>query len=295
MDIAVTGSTGLIGTAFVAAAERRGDRVVRVVRRRPDSNEIGWDIDAGTIDAARFNGIDAVVHLAGEALANKKWTPQQKQIIEDSRIKATGLLSTALAGLDRPPPVLLNGSAIGIYGDRGDEQLTESSGDGTGYLAELCIDWEATTAPAEDAGVRVVQLRTGLVLSAEGGALGEQLPFFKLGLGGRIGSGQQYWSWISIDDQVGGMLHLLDHDLSGPVNLTGPTPERNSDYISAVGRAVRRPTFIPTPKIALDLRLGKEAVREMLFRSQRVLPAALLASGYEFVHPTLDEALADLI
>lgn len=295
MDIAVTGSTGLIGTAFVAAAEQRGDRVVRVVRRRPDSDEIGWDIDAGTIDAAGFEGIDAVVHLAGEALANKKWTPRQKQVIEDSRIKATDLLSTALAGLDRPPAVLLNGSAIGIYGNRGDEQLTETSSSGTGYLAELCIDWEARTAAAENAGVRVVQLRTGLVLSAEGGALGEQLPFFKLGLGGRVGSGQQYWSWISINDQVGSMLHLLDHDLSGPLNLTAPTPARNAEYISAVGRAVRRPTLIPTPTIALDLRLGKEAVRAMLFASQRVLPAALLASDYQFVHPTLDEALADLL
>ncbi len=219
----------------------------------------------------------------------------QKQEIENSRIKATALLSGALAGLDRPPAALLNGSAIGIYGDRGDDELTETSAAGTAYLAQLCVDREATTAPAEQADIRVSRLRTGLVLSADGGALGEQLPFFKLGLGGRIGSGRQFWSWISIDDQVGGMLHVLDQELSGPINFTAPTPERNAAYIAAIGRALRRPTRIPTPTIALDLRLGREAVRATLFPSQRVLPTVLMESGYQFVHPTLDEAVADLL
>lgn len=295
MDIAVTGSTGLIGTAFVDAAERLGHRVVRVVRRSPNADEIGWDIDAGTVDAQGFEGIDAVVHLAGEALANKKWTPQQKQIIEDSRIKATALLSNALAGLDAPPSVLLNGGAVGVYGNRGDEQLTETSPPGDSYLARICVDWEAAAAAAVTAGIRVAHLRTGIVLSTQGGALAEQLPFFTWGLGGRIGSGKQFWSWISIHDQVDAMLHLLDSELDGPVNFTGPEPVRNSDFVKAIGQAVGRPAALPTPTLALDLKLGKEAVREMLFASQRALPQALLDDGYEFHHNTVAEALVDVL
>ncbi|MFK7916546.1 MAG: TIGR01777 family oxidoreductase [Ilumatobacter sp.] len=295
MEIAVTGSTGLIGTAFVRAAEAMGHGIVRVVRRSPGTGEIGWDIDAGSIDADGFRGLDAVVHLAGEALANKKWTPQQKRVIEDSRIKSTALLSNALSGLDSAPTVMLNGGAVGIYGNRMDERLTEKSPPGDSYLAKLCVDWEAAANSAVEAGIRVAHLRTGIVLSTQSGALAEQLPFFKAGLGGRVGNGRQFWSWISIHDQVEAMLHLLESDLSGPVNFTGPEPVRNTDYVQAIAHAVRRPAKIPTPTIALDLKLGREAVREMLFASQRAVPQALLDDGYAFRHSTIEEALDDVL
>ena len=295
MDIAVTGSSGVIGTAFSAAADSAGHRIVPVVRRAPSDGEIGWNIDAGTIDRHGFEGIDAVVHLAGEALANRRWTPQQKRIIEDSRIKATALLSTALAGLDSPPSTLLNGGAVGVYGDRADEILTERSAPGDTYLAKLCVDWEAAANPAAAAGIRVAHLRTGIVLTTAGGALAEQLPFFRWGLGGRIGSGRQFWSWISIDDQVDAMLHLLDSEVTGPVNLTAPEPVRNTDFVKAIGAALHRPVLIPTPTVALDAKLGKEAVREMLFASQRAIPQTLLDDGYLFGHSTIDEALAAVL
>jgi len=295
VDIAVTGSSGLIGSAFVEAARLRGDRIVRVVRHSPGAGEIGWDINAGTVDVDGLEGIDAVVHLAGEALANKRWTDAQKRVIEDSRIKATSILSRAIAGLDRPPSTFLNGSAVGIYGDRGIEELTEDSTTGGSYLADLCVEWEAATSPAVDAGVRVAHLRTGIVLSTAGGALAEQLPFFRFGLGGRIGSGRQYWSWISMTDQIDAMFHVLDGEQEGPVNLTSPYPVTNAAFVAAVGASLHRPSFIPTPTAALDLKLGKEAVREMLFASQRVLPAALEDSAYTFSHSTIDVALAHIL
>ncbi|MGI9606348.1 MAG: TIGR01777 family oxidoreductase, partial [Acidimicrobiales bacterium] len=205
------------------------------------------------------------------------------------------LLAGALAGLADKPKVLLSGSAIGFYGDGGDAELTEAADPGSGFLVDLVTEWEAAAAPADDAGIRTAFLRTGLVLSSEGGALAEQLPFFKLGLGGRIGSGQQFLSWITLDDQIGAILHLLEHDVSGPVNLTAPHPVRNIEFTKALGAALRRPTLIPIPRLALDLRLGKQAVDEMLMASQRIIPEVLLSTGYEFEHETIDAAMEALL
>lgn len=295
MDVAISGSTGLIGTAFVAALEKRGDRAIRIVRSDPTNGEIGWKPDAGTIDASGLEGIDAVVNLSGESLGNKRWTSSQKAELESSRIGTTALLATTLATLERKPTAYLSGSAIGIYGDRGNEALTEESEVGSTYLADLAQRWEEATAPAEAAGIRVCHLRTGVVLSPDGGAVKESLLPFKLGLGGRIGSGKQYWSWVSIDDQVGAMLHLLDHpEIRGPVNITGPNPATNAEYTKAFGDAIGRPTLIPTPTVALYIKLGKEATEEMLLASAKVLPQKLLDSGYAFRHETVDEAFTEL-
>lgn len=295
--VAITGSTGLIGSALIERLQADGHTPLRVVRSSPpDSLEsIRWDIAAGTIDAEAFRDVDAVVHLAGEGIADERWSEEQKQRIHDSRVDGTTLLATTLAELDQAPSVLISGSAIGFYGDRGDEVLTESSGPGSGFLANVCIDWEAATKPAVDAGIRVASIRTGVVLSTEGGALAEQLPFFKLGIGGRIGDGQQYLSWVSVADMVGAIVWLIDHDISGPVNLTGPTPVTNSEFTSTLGQVLNRPTFLPTPKPALWIKLGRELTEALLYSSARVEPTVLLESGYQFEHSTLEPALRALL
>lgn len=290
MKIAISGSSGLIGTALIEAITRRGDTAVRIVRSSPGPNDVLWDISAGTIDTEKLDGVDAVVHLAGEGIGEAKWSADQKKKILESRTLSTALLADALAGLDQKPSVFVSGSAMGIYGDRGDAKMTEQSDPGTGFLVDVVTAWEAAAQPAIDAGIRTAFIRTGVVLSTKGGALKEQLPFFKMGVGGKIGDGSQYWSWISIDDQVGAILHIIDGDLSGPVNLTAPNPVTNAVFTTALGRALGRPTFLPTPKFAVDLRLGKEAAEAMLFWSTRVIPAALNDSGYQFMHPTIDEA-----
>jgi uncharacterized protein (TIGR01777 family) len=295
MKIAITGSSGLIGTALCEAILQRGDDPIRIVRSNPGPNDLVWDIEAGTIDTPRLEGVDAVVHLAGEGIAEKKWTPDQKAKIIESRRLGTALIAEAVAGLSTKPEVLVSGSAIGIYGDRGDEELTEQATPGSGFLTDVVGIWEAAAQPAVDAGIRTAFIRTGIVLSADGGALKEQLPFFKLGIGGRIGDGKQYWSWISITDQVKAILHIIDSNLAGPVNLTAPNPTTNSEFTKALGQALGRPTFLPTPKFAVDLRLGKEAAREFLFFSARVVPAALADSGFVFDHPTITEAFEALL
>lgn len=281
---------------MVEALEARGDEVVALVRRPPRSGEIQWDIAAGILDPGALEGLDAVINLAGEPLANKKWSDEQKKRIEDSRIAASSLLAASIAAADAGPKVWLNGSAVGFYGDRGSDKLTEESTGGSGYLADVVQQWEEATAEAEAAGVRVVHLRTGIVLSADGGAMAEVLPFFKIGLGGRIGKGDQYWSWISINDAVGAMLHALDNEVvSGPINLTGPTPLTNAAYTKALGKALGRPTPFPTPTPALWVRLGRETTEEMLMTSLRVLPQKLLDTGYVFRHETMAEALEELL
>ncbi|NNC78900.1 MAG: TIGR01777 family protein [Acidimicrobiales bacterium] len=296
MKVAIAGSTGLLGSAMVEALEARGDEVVALVRRPPRSGEIQWDIAAGILDPGALEGLDAVINLAGEPLANKKWSDEQKKRIEDSRIAASSLLAASIAAADAGPKVWLNGSAVGFYGDRGSDKLTEESTGGSGYLADVVQQWEEATAEAEAAGVRVVHLRTGIVLSADGGAMAEVLPFFKIGLGGRIGKGDQYWSWISINDAVGAMLHALDNEVvSGPINLTGPTPLTNAAYTKALGKALGRPTPFPTPTPALWVRLGRETTEEMLMTSLRVLPQKLLDTGYVFRHETMAEALEELL
>ncbi len=295
MRVAITGSSGLIGTALRKALAERGDDVVRVVRSNPGPNDIVWDIDAGTIDTAGLEGIDAIVHLAGEGIGEKKWSDEQKAKIYDSRIDGTTLLSNALAELTNKPSVYVCGSAMGIYGDRGDEKMTEDSAPGTGFLADLTIAWEAAAKPAVDAGIRTAFIRTGIVLSAEGGALKEQLPFFKLGIGGKIGNGKQYWSWITITDHVNAMLYIIDGDLSGPVNLAGPNPSTNAEFTKALGKALGRPTFLPTPRPAVELRLGKECAKALLYDSTRVIPHVLNESDFTFEHPTIEAALAAVL
>ena len=292
MDVLVTGSHGLIGSALIPRLRADGHRVARLVRGAPEGgDDVRWDPHAGTIDAAGLEGIDAVVHLAGAGIGDKKWTDDRKQLILESRTQGTSLLANTLAGLARTPSVLLSGSAIGVYGNRGDEVLTEASAPGSGFTAEVCAAWEAATAPAEAAGIRVAHLRTGIVLSTHGGALGRMLPPFKVGIGGRMGSGKQYMSWIAIDDEVGAIRHLLTADVAGPVNLTAPNPATNAEFTAALGGALHRPTKLPTPMFPLKALYGGELVQSLLLDGQRVLPAALEASGYEFALPDLDGAL----
>lgn len=295
MKIAITGSSGLIGTALRKAIESRGDTAVRIVRRSPGADEIRWDIPGGTIEAEKLEGVDAVVHLAGEGIGEAKWTPAQKKGLTESRTKSTALLANALADLKDKPKVFVSGSAMGFYGDRGSDWLPETAERGIGFLPDLVEEWEAEAQPAVNAGIRTVYLRTSVVLSPDGGALKEQLPFFKLGIGGKFGDGSQYWSWVSIDDQVRAILHIIDGDLSGPVNVASPNPVTNAEFTKALGSALGRPTLLPTPRFAVELRLGKEAAEAMLYWSTRLEPKALVDSGFEFEHPTIDRAFQALL
>ncbi|MDQ6927473.1 MAG: TIGR01777 family oxidoreductase [Actinomycetota bacterium] len=278
MRVAITGSHGLIGTALIEALEADGDEITRLPR---------GDVNAGTLE-----GQDAVVNLAGAGIGDHRWTDEYKAKVLASRVKGTTTLARALAGLARPPQVLASGSAVGYYGDRGDAELTEASGPGSGFLSEVVQQWETAAAPATDAGIRVVNLRSGVVLTRRGGALKKQLLPFKLGLGGRLGGGKQYLSWISLDDEVGAIRHVLTNEsVRGPVNLSAPTPVTNAEFTKTLGATLRRPAVIPVPTLALDLLFGRQMVREMLLSGQRVLPAVLQAHGYEFRHPVLADAL----
>ncbi|HKN40770.1 MAG TPA: TIGR01777 family oxidoreductase [Acidimicrobiia bacterium] len=292
MDVVVTGASGLIGSALMPGLERAGHRMIPMGRGQASGDALHWDPERGAIDAGGLEGVGAVVNLAGEGIGNKRWNDEQKARIKDSRIRGTTLLAETLAKLDRRPKVFLSASAVGIYGDRGDEVLTESSRAGGGFLAEVCVAWEAAAAPAKEAGIRVSHLRSGIVLSARGGALPKMLTPFKLGLGGRLGSGSQWMSWISIDDEVGAIVHLLgDAAPAGPVNLPAPNPATNADFTKELGHTLRRPAVLPVPKLGLELLLGGEMAQEMLLGGQRVLPTRLLDSGYTFAHPELPDAL----
>ncbi|MFN0091909.1 MAG: TIGR01777 family oxidoreductase [Acidimicrobiales bacterium] len=296
MQIAITGSSGFIGGALVTELTRLGHRPIRVVRSgggdRAEGERIEWDIAQGRIDAAAFEGLDAVVHLAGAPIA-KRWTPAHRAEILDSRVKGTTLLAGALSGLDRPPATLLSGSAIGFYGERGDELLTEASPRGDGFLAEVCEQWEAAAEPAREAGVRVAALRTGMVLDRRGGALAKMLPLFRLGVGGRLGGGRQWWPWITLDDVLGAIVHLLSSpEVSGPVNLTAPEPVTNGGFTAALAGALRRPALLPVPAFGPRLALGRELADNLLFTSARVMPAVLCGSGYAFRHPDIVTGLA---
>jgi len=296
VKVAVSGAHGLIGGALVDRLSRAGHDVVRLVRGEPGPGEVRWDPGAGQIDAASLEGLDATVHLAGVGIGDRRWNEAHKRRVLDSRVQGTGLLASALAALDRPPAALLSASAIGIYGDRGDEILTEESPTGTGFLAELCLRWEAATGPAERAGIRVVHLRSGIVQATSGGALGKQLPLFRFGLGGRLGSGRQYVSWISLHDEIRAIEHALTAEtLRGPANLTAPSPVTNAEYTAALGAVLHRPAALRVPGGALRLALGREMAEEMLLGGQRVLPAALEASGFRFEQPALPAALRDLL
>jgi uncharacterized protein (TIGR01777 family) len=296
MRIAITGATGLIGSALQPHLESLDHEVVRVVRSNPSGTDIVWSPAEGRIDPHALDGVDAVVHLAGAGIGDKRWTDAYKRELLESRTKGTTLISEAIASADNGPSVLLSGSAIGIYGARGDEELTENSSPGTGFLADICVQWEAATAAAEAAGARVAHLRTGIVLSANGGALKKQLPLFKFGLGGKMGSGDQWQSWISIDDEVAAITHLLTADISGAVNLTAPAPVTNAEFTDTLGDVLHRPTFLPIPKFGPKLVLGGELADNLLFSGQRVLPAVLNADeSFTFQHPDLASALRALL
>ena len=296
MNILVTGASGLIGRALVPRLEGLGHTVVHAVRREPrNPSERRWDPSSGTVSDGFLDGIDAVVHLAGAGIGDKRWSDDYKREILESRTKGTAALAGAIASASVKPKVFLSGSAIGIYGARGDEILGEDASHGTGFLADVCEQWEAATAPAERAGVRTVHLRTGIVLSKDGGALKKQLPLFKLGAGGRFGNGRQWQSWISIDDEVGAIVHLLGSSLSGPVNLTAPEPVTNAGFAGILGRVLRRPAFMPVPSFGPALLLGRELADALLFTGQRVVPNALQRDGYVFTHATLEAALRGIL
>jgi uncharacterized protein (TIGR01777 family) len=297
MIIAVTGSSGLVGTALVDALEAEGQVVRRVVRRptRGDTHEIPWDPAGGTIDAAQLSGVDAVVHLAGEGLVAHRWTGSVKDKIRDSRVQGTRLLCETLASLSVKPAVLVSASAVGYYGDRGEEPVDESSPPGRGFLADVCQQWEAATHPARDADIRVVNLRIGVVLSAKGGALGQMLTPFRLGLGGVIGSGRQHISWIALDDLVRVLQFTLHAAaLAGPVNAVAPHPTTNREFTKTLGRVLRRPTVMAMPAVAARLAFG-EMADEMLLRGARVEPHALTSADFEFEHPQLEPALRHVL
>lgn len=295
----MTGASGFIGSALVPALEADGHRVLRLVR--PESkagggDTLSWEPMEGRIDAAGLEGVDAVIHLAGAGIGDKKWTPDRKRFIHESRVKGTTLLCETLAGLSNKPSVLVSASAVGYYGPRGDEVLTEESDSGEGWLAGVVRDWEQATAPAEAAGIRVVRTRSGAVLSPAGGILKRMLFPFKAGVGGRVGTGKQYMSWVTLNDEIGAFRHLLAHEeLSGPVNVTAPNPVTNAEFTKTLGNAVRRPTAIPTPVFLLKIPYGMELVFNLLLSGQRVVPGRLQESGYQFEHATLEAALRDLL
>lgn len=299
MRIVVAGSSGLIGSALMPALEAAGHRVERLVRRGSPGPGIAWDPAGGSIDAAALEGADAVVNLAGRSIGERRWDDAERRLIRDSRVGATRLLAGALAGLARPPAALLNASAVGFYGHRPGERLTEESGRGFGFFPELCADWEAAAAPAAGVGVRVVSLRSGMVLSGDGGALARLLaPLgpawlspYRWGFGGWLGDGTQVWPWIALDDEVRAIVHLLDSALAGPVNLAAPEPVDNKRFVKAVGRALGRPVWLPIPRFVPRLILGRDLADTLLFDSQAVYPQRLEADGFRFGHPRVEEAL----
>jgi uncharacterized protein (TIGR01777 family) len=297
VDVAISGASGLLGSALADSLRADGHRVLRFVRGGiTGDDQIGWDPDAGRIDAPALEGIDAVVHLAGESIGEHKWTPDQKRRIHDSRTKGTAVLAAAVASREQKPRVFVSASAVGYYGDRGDEILTEDSAPGEGFLAGVCRDWEDETRPAADAGVRTVNVRTGIVLARHGGALKQMLLPFRLGLGGKQGSGKQWMSWIAIDDHIAALRCAIDDErLRGAVDFTAPNPVTNADFAHALGRALHRPTVLPTPMFPLKLRYGAELVDALLLAGQRVLPARLEAIGFPFRYPVLAPALEAIL
>lgn len=287
--IVIAGSSGLIGRNLIGELRRQGRPVRRLVRRpAAGDDEITWDPAGGTLDGAALEGAAAVVNLAGAGIGDRRWTAARKQVLRDSRVGSAALLAAAVAELSQPPDVILSASAMGLYSERGATIVTETTEPGQGFLAELCRDWEAAARP--DADVRTVLLRTGVVLAADGPFLSRQLPLFKLGLGGRLGPADRWVSWISLHDTIAAICHLLDSDLSGPVNLTAPNPVTNAEFTRALGRALRRPAVLPVPMLLPSLLLGAEAVAG-LTQSVRVIPEALLADGFEFQHPDVNAAL----
>jgi uncharacterized protein len=295
MKVLISGATGMIGSALTRELESKGHQTTRLTRSPGSDDDVGWDPSAGEIDASRLEGVDAVVHLAGESIAEGRWTAERKRRILESRRLGTGLLARTIANLSEPPGVMVGASAVGYYGDRGNELLREDSGPGNNFLGEVCRVWEKAADPAREAGIRVVHTRFGIVLTPKGGALGTTLPIFKLGGGGRIGSGRQYWSWVALDDVVGSIIHALENDsVEGPINVGSPNPLTNAEYTKVLGKVLNRPTVFPLPAPAARLMLG-EIADELLLASARMEPAKLEETGYEFRYPELEDALRHLL
>ena len=297
MRILISGSHGLVGKALIESLLAKGHSISRLVRgsSSPDSRDIEWHPNQGTIQSDKVSRFDAVVHLAGESIASGRWTDEKKRRIRESRVKGTQLLSNVLAQSAQLPAVFVSASATGFYGDRGDEILTEGSSAGTGFLAEVCVQWEKATEPAAEKGIRVVNARLGIVLDKEGGALAKMLPPFRMGIGGRVGSGKQWMSWIALDDVVSALEFVIEHQsISGPVNLVAPNPATNATFTSTLGKALRRPTFLPVPVFGARLAFG-EMADALLLSSQRVQPKCLNESGFRFQYPHLREALSHIL
>jgi len=297
MQILITGSSGLIGSSLIPYLAGQGHQVIRLIRSspKPSEPEVRWDPAGGVIDPAGLEGAEAVIHLAGDPIAAGRWTPEKKARIRESRVNGTRLLCESLSRLSQPPKVIACASAIGYYGNRGDEILTEESSPGTGFLAETGVEWEKAAEPARRRGIRVVHLRFGIVLSPKGGALAMMLPPFRMGLGGVLGNGRQIMSWVSLEDVLGAAVHALTHDsLSGPVNVTTPRPVTNREFTKALGKVLRRPTIFPVPAFAVRAMFG-ELADEALLAGARVQPSRLLATGYRFRHPDIEAALQELL
>jgi uncharacterized protein len=296
MQVVVSGSHGLIGSEMLSALKRAGHRPIRLIRSAPGPGDdaIRWDPAVGEIDKESLEGVDGVIHLAGKNIGRLWWTPSHIAQVLDSRVRGTRLLAETLAALNRPPRVLVSQSASGYYGERGDEVLRESSGPGDGLLANICMQWEASTEPATAAGIRVAKTRTAIVLGGRGGATAPLVHIFRLGLGGPIGPGAQYWPWISIDDEVLAMIYTLEGDLSGPVNFVAQSV-RNAEFARVLAKVLNRPAIVPAPSFAIKLVVGPDMAREMLLVSQRMVPERLLADGYRFRFPDLEGALRHVL
>jgi len=297
MNVLISGASGLVGSELVAFLTQNGHHIKTLVRKEPnaDANEINWEPASSEIEQNDLEGLDAVVHLAGENIAGGRWTSQRKSLIRDSRVQGTRLLSETLAKLKKPPKVLVSASAIGFYGDRGDEVLDEESNPGSNFLAQVCKEWEGACEAAGRKDIRVVNLRFGVILSASGGALAKMLLPFKMGVGGVVGSGSQYMSWITIDDAVGAIQHaLLTESLHGAVNVVAPTPVTNREFTKTLGRVLKRPTLFPMPAFAARLAFG-EMADELLLASARVEPAKLISSNFQFQFPELEDGLRHVL
>jgi uncharacterized protein (TIGR01777 family) len=296
MKVLISGSHGLVGKALISSLSSDGHEIVRLVRGTPSGPaEVEWHPNEGRIDAANLEGFDAVVHLAGESIASGRWTDEKKRAIRDSRVKGTALLSEALARLSRPPAVFLSASAIGYYGDRGDEVLTEKSAPGKDFLASVCVEWENATRAAIEKGIRTVHTRFGIILDAEEGALGKMLTPFRMGIGGRVGHGKQWMSWIAIEDVVNGLRFVIeDKTTSGPINFVAPNAVRNAEFTKSLGHVLSKPTLFPVPAFGVRLAFG-EMGDALLLSSQRVEPRVLREKGFVFRWARLDEALRHLL